>query len=106
MRTAARVRAEDRCERTLDLFATATLVDLEERLSPRSRAVLALLRTRGPVGATTLELANVSGSLAVHTLIDQLRHRLPAGWRIRSERRGTTGGGRTVFAYVLEEGPG
>lgn len=103
MRTAARARVEERDARTADLFAVAALVELEARLSPRSRAVLALLRARGSVGATTLELANVSASLAVHTLVDQLRKRLPAGWRIRSERRGTTGGGRSVFAYVLEE---
>lgn len=103
MTIAARARAEDRCERTADLFALAALVALEERLSPRSRAVLALLRIRGSVGATTLELASASGSLAVHTLVDQLRKRLPDGWRIRSERRGTTGEGAKVYGYVLEE---
>ena len=106
MTAAPGARQRERCGRTADLFAGMALAELEEKLSPRSRAVLALLRTRGPVGATTLELANVSGSLALHTLIDQLRKRLPDGWRIRSERRGTTGGGRTLFAYVLEEGPG
>ena len=105
MRAATEDRRVARCGRTLDLFATAAFVDLEEHLSPRSRAVLALLRARGPAGATTLELANASGSLAVHTLVDQLRKRLPAGWRIRSERRGTTEGDRHVYGYVLEEGP-
>lgn len=89
-----------------DLFALAALVDLEKRLSPRSRAALALLRSRGPAGATTLELANASGSLAVHTLVDQLRKKLPAGWRIRSERRGTTEGERVIYAYTLEEAAG
>lgn len=105
MKATATERPVVRCGRTLDLFASAALADLEERLTPRSRSVLALLRSRGPAGATTLELANVSGSLAVHSLVDQLRKRLPAGWRIRSERRGTTAGDRTVFAYILEEGP-
>jgi hypothetical protein len=69
MTAAPGARQRERCGRTADLFAGVALVDLEERLSPRSRAVLALLRTRGCAGATT-------------------------------------GVGRTVFAYVLEEGPG
>lgn len=106
MKTAAGERPVARCGRTGDLFATAALVDLEKRLSPRSRAALVLLRSRGPAGATTLELANASGSLAVHTLVDQLRKKLPAGWRIRSERRGTTEGERVIYAYTLEEAAG
>lgn len=90
-----------------DLFAVAALVELEERLTPRLRAIVRLLRLRGGDGATTWELLQASRSVAVHSTVAELRARLAAiGWEIRCEREAGTAAGRDLYRYRLEEATG
>ncbi len=107
MKSAAGARVEERDGRTADLFAGMALAELEDRLTPRLRAIVRLLRLRGGDGATTWELLQASRSVAVHSTVAELRARLAAiGWQIRCEREAGTAAGRDLYRYRLEEATG
>lgn len=88
---------------TLPLFVPrVSLDDIRARLSPRLKALLDVLEER-PLGASTLVLAERSGSLATHSGIAELRTKIaPAGYTISCSRTRQTDSGRSVFTYRLE----
>lgn len=67
--------------------------------SARLQALVRVLMRRPSAGATTHEIAQATGDLAVHSTVAELRHR---GYRIgcRYERR--TAAGRKVYRYRLD----
>jgi len=66
--------------------------------SRRLQAILALLRERGPRGATTKEISDASGALNPATEVSALRHN---GVSISCEYQETTETGSKVYRYWL-----
>jgi hypothetical protein len=71
------------------------------KTSPHLSAILALLRSRGPTGATTLELQEVSNSMAVSTDVSAIRHN---GYTIDCEYEDVRNG-RKIYRYWLLDSP-
>lgn len=65
---------------------------------PRLKAILGLLMSRGLEGATTLELHEISGSMAPSTDVSAIRHQ---GYNIESKYERRTEAGSKVYRYTL-----
>lgn len=89
-------------QRTLPL-ASGRIRAANLRRSPRLQRTLAALVRAGQGGATTLELHQATGSMAVHTDAAELKAN---GCRIRQWYDGKTASGARVSRYALEHAPG
>lgn len=65
---------------------------------PRLKSILGLLMSRGLEGATTLELHEISGSMAPSTDISAIRHQ---GYNIKATYERRTDTGAKVYRYTL-----
>lgn len=66
--------------------------------SPTLKCILGLLMSRGLEGATTLEIAQVSGSMAPSTDVSAIRKQ---GYNIKADPEGKNENGRKVYRYRL-----
>lgn len=85
----------------LPLFASLSPGRPTRPLSERLASLVRALRG-APRGLTTLELARVNGSMAVHSDIAELRHK---GYVITCARDGKTEAGRALYRYTLVKEP-
>ena len=65
---------------------------------PRLKSILGLLMSRGLAGATTLEIHEISGSMAPSTDVSAIRHQ---GYVIDCKYERRTDEGKKVYRYAL-----
>lgn len=65
---------------------------------PRLQRILGLLMSRGLEGATTLEIQQISGSMAPSTDVSAIRHQ---GYDIQAKYEKRTESGSKVYRYRL-----
>ena len=65
---------------------------------PRLKSILGLLMSRGLSGATTLEIHEISGSMAPSTDVSAIRHQ---GYSIEAKYERRTDTGAKVYRYTL-----
>ena len=65
---------------------------------PRLKSILGLLLARGLEGATTLEIHEISGSMAPSTDVSAIRHQ---GYSIDCKYERRTETGKKVYRYAL-----
>ena len=70
--------------------------------SQRLRAALSLLQNRGPAGATTWELHDITTDMAPHSTISELRE---CGFDIQTKYEGKNDNRRKVYRYTLIRPP-